>query len=25
MEWVRQRNTCKTQTEEIVKFELINN
>ncbi|MGN0158564.1 MAG: hypothetical protein ACI39W_05420 [Brotaphodocola sp.] len=25
MEWVRQRNTCKTQTEEIVKFELNNN
>ncbi|MCI7097777.1 MAG: TnpV protein [Lachnospiraceae bacterium] len=25
MEWVRKRNTCKTQTEEIVKFELINN
>ena len=23
MEWVRQMNACKTQAEEIVKFELI--
>ena len=25
MEWVRQMNACKAQTEEVVKFELIYN